>query len=97
MNRNAFNILVLAALLGAAAFGFLRAARAVGDRWTVKGKWWGLGIVSLVIAVVVVLTWTRTLSPIPLGQLVGAIIIAVVAVAAFWIPSALRRRSRPSS
>jgi hypothetical protein len=89
VGADAFKVLVAALLFGLAAYGYLRAARSVGDRWRVQGRWWGLGIVSTVVAVVVVALWKP--------QAAGAIVIAGVAVAAVWLPSVLRRRSRPGS
>jgi hypothetical protein len=63
----------------------------VSDRWAVKERrgWWTLGVVSLGSAVVFVILAFR--------QYVGALVIALAAVATFWLPGALRRRSRPGS
>lgn len=91
MGADAVRTLVLAALLGAALYGYLRAARTVSDRWGTKerGGWWTLGAVSLVAAVIFVIVAFR--------EYAGALVIALAAVAAFWLPGVLRRRSRPGS
>jgi hypothetical protein len=91
VSRTVVRTLVLAVLLGAALIGYLRATRSVSDRWGVKerGGWWTLGVVSLCSAVVFVILVFR--------QYAGALVIALAAVATFWLPGVLRRRSRPGS
>jgi hypothetical protein len=96
VNRSVFGILVLAVLLGAALYGYLRAARTVGERWPAR-RWRWLGVGSAASALVFLAVFFGRRSWMFLRQTIGALIIAAVAVAAFWIPAALRRRSRPSS
>ena len=86
MSQTPFRTFVVAVLLGAALLGYLRAARAVGERWAVRGAWWSLGIVSMAAAVVFVLMAFR--------EYAGALVLAAVAVGAIWLPGALRRRTR---
>ena len=89
MDADVVRTLVLAVLLGAALYGYLRAARTVNDRWGVKrhGGWWTFGAASLVAAGIFVIVAFR--------RYTGALVIALAAVAAFWLPGVLRRRSRP--
>ena len=89
MDPIVFRTLVLAVLLGAAGYGYLRAARTVGDHWRVRGRWWSVGIVSTIAALVFVAVVFR--------EAAGALVIAAVAIAALWLPSVLRRRSRPGA